>query len=301
MVRQFGWTAKRMRRRQMSKGRMIIVLATVLVLVAAGTAYAGVAATSSSTSQSLEPTTTWTPAAPPGGKQHVTEVPLQGDVLAQVVAAAIAKIGADATVVRAETDADGNAAYEVHMVRADGTTVTVYVDESFNVVGVAQREEEETCGEDNSKKPWDEQNRGGETPLEGDVLAAVVAAATLRVGTDADVIRAETDADGNAAYEVHLVTADGRLMTVYVNEAYAVVSVVEKQKGGHFGEVQQDQLHQQDRLSDGEQAKDRSRDKNQTQTTTQTQTTSHTGDHNGDRTGTGGRDGDSHDGGGFDR
>jgi hypothetical protein len=35
-----------------------------------------------------------------------------------------------------ETDADGHAAYEVHMVRSDGTFVTVYVDKEFNVVGV---------------------------------------------------------------------------------------------------------------------------------------------------------------------
>jgi hypothetical protein len=35
-----------------------------------------------------------------------------------------------------ETDADGHAAYEVHMVKQDGTLVTVYVDKQFNVVGV---------------------------------------------------------------------------------------------------------------------------------------------------------------------
>ena len=32
-------------------------------------------------------------------------------------------------------DADGNAAYEAHMTKADGTPVTVYVDERFQVVG----------------------------------------------------------------------------------------------------------------------------------------------------------------------
>jgi hypothetical protein len=40
------------------------------------------------------------------------------------------------TIVRVETDADGNAAYEAHMVKADGTPVTVYVDKAFNVVSV---------------------------------------------------------------------------------------------------------------------------------------------------------------------
>ena len=50
-------------------------------------------------------------------------------------AAALAK-EPGATVSRVETDADGNAAYEVHMIRSDGTLVTVYVDKSFSVVGV---------------------------------------------------------------------------------------------------------------------------------------------------------------------
>ena len=33
-----------------------------------------------------------------------------------------------------ETDADGNAAYEAHMVKADGAPVTVYVDKDFDYV-----------------------------------------------------------------------------------------------------------------------------------------------------------------------
>jgi hypothetical protein len=38
-----------------------------------------------------------------------------------------------------ETDADGHAAYEAHMVKADGTPVTVYVDKTFAVVSVESR------------------------------------------------------------------------------------------------------------------------------------------------------------------
>ena len=54
-------------------------------------------------------------------------------------AAALAKIGSGATIVRIETDADGHAAYEAHMLKPDGTPVTVYVDESFAVVSVESR------------------------------------------------------------------------------------------------------------------------------------------------------------------
>ena len=40
------------------------------------------------------------------------------------------------TIIRVETDADGNAAYEAHMVKADGTPATVYVNKQFQVVSV---------------------------------------------------------------------------------------------------------------------------------------------------------------------
>jgi uncharacterized membrane protein YkoI len=69
------------------------------------------------------------------GTQRSDETPLTGDTAAKVRAAAVAK-EPGATVSRVETDADGNAAYEVHMVRSDGTPVTVYVDKEFNVVSV---------------------------------------------------------------------------------------------------------------------------------------------------------------------
>ena len=67
--------------------------------------------------------------------QRADETPLTGDTAAQVRKAALAKVSG-ATIERIETDADGNAAYEAHMVRSDGTRVTVYVNKSFEVVSV---------------------------------------------------------------------------------------------------------------------------------------------------------------------
>jgi len=52
-----------------------------------------------------------------------------------VRALALAKVSGG-TIVRVETDADGNAAYEAHMVKADGTPVTVYVNKQFEVVSI---------------------------------------------------------------------------------------------------------------------------------------------------------------------
>lgn len=72
------------------------------------------------------------------GPQRSDETPLTGDALAKVTAAAKAKVP-DGTIVRVETDADGNAKYEAHMTTADGSLVTVYVDGSYNVVSVQTR------------------------------------------------------------------------------------------------------------------------------------------------------------------
>jgi hypothetical protein len=71
----------------------------------------------------------------PWGHQRSDETPLTGDALAKVTAAAKAKVPGG-TIVRVETDADGNAAYEAHMVKADGTPVTVYVNKQYEVVSV---------------------------------------------------------------------------------------------------------------------------------------------------------------------
>jgi hypothetical protein len=71
--------------------------------------------------------------------QRSDETPLTGDALAKVKAAALAKVGSGATVVRIETDADGQGTYEAHMLKADGTPVTVYFDGSYNVLSVEPR------------------------------------------------------------------------------------------------------------------------------------------------------------------
>jgi hypothetical protein len=74
-------------------------------------------------------------AGQPWGRQRSDETPLTGDALAKVTQLAKAKVPGG-SVIRVETDADGNAAYEAHMVKADGTPVTVYVSKQFEVVTV---------------------------------------------------------------------------------------------------------------------------------------------------------------------
>ena len=99
---------------------------------------------SSATSSSAAATTTATQAASQAapskawGGQRPDETLLTGDALSKVTAAALAKVSGG-TIVRVETDADGNAAYEAHMTKSDGTPVTVYVDKQYNVVSVETR------------------------------------------------------------------------------------------------------------------------------------------------------------------
>jgi hypothetical protein len=67
-------------------------------------------------------------------RQRSDETLLTGDTAERVRAAALAEVEG-ATIERVETDGDGNAAYEAHMLKADGTRVTVYVNREFEVVG----------------------------------------------------------------------------------------------------------------------------------------------------------------------
>ncbi len=132
-----------------------LVVGAVVVGVALGSygiasAASGSGSTTSTAPSIIAPSTTaapsQAPAPPPGataqnpwGAQRSDETLLTGETAAKVTQLAAAKVGSGATVVRVETDADGHAAYEAHMVKADGTPVTVYVDKSFTVVGVETR------------------------------------------------------------------------------------------------------------------------------------------------------------------
>jgi hypothetical protein len=104
---------------------------------------AGGSGSSSSGSGATAPAlTATTPSAPdaqhPWGSQRSDETLLTGDTAVKVRELALAKVPGG-TIVRVETDADGNAKYEAHMTKADGTPVTVYVNESFAVVSVETR------------------------------------------------------------------------------------------------------------------------------------------------------------------
>ena len=114
-------------------------LGAMVVGIAAGSYGIASAASGSGAGTGATTTTAAPPQAPSGapwGQQRSDETPLTGDALAKVTAIAKEKVPGG-TIVRVETDADGNATYEAHMTRADGTPVTVYVDSSFQYVSTA--------------------------------------------------------------------------------------------------------------------------------------------------------------------
>ena len=112
----------------------IALIATAITALAlGGSAIAGAASGGgSSNNGSAANAAARAPAGLP--HQRADETLLTGDVAAQVRSAALAKVSG--TIDRVETDADGNAAYEAHMTKADGSRVTVYVNKSFDVVSV---------------------------------------------------------------------------------------------------------------------------------------------------------------------
>lgn len=107
-----------------------IVIAAVAFGVAAGSYGVASAASGNGNSAAAAPSV-----RQPWGHQRGDETLLTGDTAAKVRQLALAKVPGG-TIVRVETDADGNSAYEAHMVKADGTPVTVYVSKALDVVSV---------------------------------------------------------------------------------------------------------------------------------------------------------------------
>jgi len=118
----------------MDRTKRAVVIAATALGVAAGS-YGIASAASGSGSSGSKGSTAAPSSQRPCGSQRSDESPLTGDTASKVRALALAKVPGG-TIVRVETDADGNAAYEAHMTKADGTPVTVYASKALDVVSV---------------------------------------------------------------------------------------------------------------------------------------------------------------------
>ncbi|GAA2491684.1 hypothetical protein [Terrabacter carboxydivorans] len=111
---------------------------------------------------------------------------LTGDTAAKVTAAARAK-EPTATIERVETDSDG--VYEAHLVRTDGTHVTVKVDASFAVTAVQEGGPGGgpggggRGGDHDGDGPQGQQGQSGQQPQQGEVPTSPNGTATTPSST----------------------------------------------------------------------------------------------------------------------
>lgn len=112
----------------------------VVAGLAVGTGLSGVVANAATTTNSTTSTasSSTTNQVPQGPHQYNgnTETALTGDSLSKATSAAKTKYP-NATVVRAETDVDGDGTYEIHMQNSDGSQVTVFLDSNYVVTTTA--------------------------------------------------------------------------------------------------------------------------------------------------------------------
>ena len=198
-----------------------IAAGATAVLAAAAIAVAS-PSTSSPADDDATPNPTSTATA---GRGHAAETPLTGSDAEKATAAAEQAVPGG-TIIRVETDSDGEASYEAHVRKDDGTEMLVLMDDTFNVTSV-----EEFAG----RGGRGDGGRGGpdETPLTGDDAEKATAAAKAAVegGT---VLRVETDDDGGATYEAHVRKSDGTEVVVKMDDQFAVTGV-EEFAGGRGG------------------------------------------------------------------
>jgi uncharacterized membrane protein YkoI len=111
------------------KVKKVLLLTVSVVALALGGSAIAVAASGNGSSSSSSGSSGGLP------RQRSDENLLTGDTESKVRAAALARVPGG-SIQRVETDADGHAAYEAHMLNASGNRVTVYVNSAFDVVNV---------------------------------------------------------------------------------------------------------------------------------------------------------------------
>jgi hypothetical protein len=161
------------------------------------------------------------------------ETPLTGSTLTSAENAAVAaNPGSSAKSASTETDSSlSGAAYEVHIVKSDGSRAVVIEDSSFNVLATQAESSSGGCGHGSGS------GGNGETPLTGSTLtSAENAAVAANPGATADGASTETDSSvSGAAYEVHITKADGSRAVVIEDSSFNVLATQSDAPDGHRG------------------------------------------------------------------
>ena len=135
-----------------------IAAGATAVLAAAAIAVASPSTSGQADDASPNPTSSAT-----AEKRHAAETPLTGSDAEKATAAAKEAVPGG-TIIRVETDSDGQASYEAHVRKSDGTEMLVLMDDKFNVTSV-----EEFAGR--GGRGGSPSNRGFACPAAAGVLA----------------------------------------------------------------------------------------------------------------------------------
>lgn len=203
-------------------GKTVMALAALAALALGGSALAGAADSTSTTTGTT--TTPSTKSAPPRGDHGPRQAALSADVAAKVKAAALDKVPG-ATVLRVEAGGPYNSAYHAHIKTSDGTAKVVLVNKSFEATAV-QADNGPKGGRGPGGPHGGPGGGAGETPLTGDTKDKVEAA-VLEKYPGAAIERTETNAQGDAPYESHITTKDGKELEVLVSKDFTVVDARE--------------------------------------------------------------------------
>jgi len=186
------------------------------VVALAALAFGGAAVAGAASSNST--TTTTTAAQAPGAfPAHGTaahedaEKPVTGSAASKAQAAAVKSVGSG-TAGSVTTDSHGDG-YEVTVTKADGSTVEVHLDSSFNVVqGGGHRGFGPTHGT--------AAHEDAEKPVTGSAASKAQAAAVKSVGGGtAGSVTTDFHGDG---YEVKVTKADGSTVEVHLDSSFNV-------------------------------------------------------------------------------
>jgi len=204
--------------------RSLLWLSVLAAFALGGGVVAGAAdnttTTNSSTSTADPDGPPWRPGGWHGRGRHGAHRPdraLSSSVAAKVKKAALAKVRG-ATVERVEAGGPYSTPYHAHIVTADGKRRVVLVDSDFRVTAVTAETARLYRDKDGRRS-----RRWRERPLTG-TTKQKVEQAVLAKYPGAQILRSETSADSQAAYEAHIKTADGDYLEVLVDREFKVVA-----------------------------------------------------------------------------
>jgi len=193
----------------MKRRTMTIAGLSIAAVITGGALAAGALPALAETMSATSVAATTADAAEVGHEANgVLEAELTSDAAAQVEAAVRAAYPG-VTIERLENDAEG-AAYEAHIVQADGARATVQLDGTYAVTGL------ETGGPGHGPRHEAEEALTGET-------ATQVEAAVLAAYPDVTIQRLESDDDGT--YEARILQTDGTRAKVTLDAAFTVTGL----------------------------------------------------------------------------